>query len=137
MKYLESNISILFLFQALTAEIGKILELDDVDKGLDDYRSTEYLNFEQYRYYLFKEVFSALPDEMSIPDQHRNETKVDEVCWDLCKSNYIERDNPLLPDDCVFMIFRFFCMLGEMVENDRGMPEVVMAAAEVENAAFR
>ena len=28
-------------------------------------------------------------------------------------------------------------MLGEMVENDRGMPEVVMAAAEVESATFR
>ena len=49
----------------------------------------------------------------------RNEAKVDEVCWELCKSNYIERDNPILPDDCVFMLFRIFCMLGEMVENDR------------------
>jgi len=78
----------------LTDEIGKILDLQDVDKGLDDYRSTSYLTFEQYRYYLFKEVFSALPDEMSIPEQHRNEAKVDEVCWQLCKSNYIERDNP-------------------------------------------
>lgn len=121
----------------LTDEIGKILDLQDVDKGLDDYRSTSYLTFEQYRYYLFKEVFSALPDEMSIPEQVRNEAKVDEVCWELCKSNYIERDNPFLPDDCVFMLFRIFCMLGEMVENDRGMPEVVMAAAEVESATFR
>lgn len=121
----------------LTAEIGKILDLQDVDKGLDDYRSTSYLNFEQYRYYLFKEVFSALPDEMSIPDQHRNEAKVDEVCWELCKSNYIERDNPLLTDECVFMLFRIFCMLGDMVENDRVLPEVVMAATEVESAIFR
>ena len=71
--YLHSLIFFLsfFYFQLLTAEIGKILDLQDVDKGLDDYRSTSYLNFEQYRYYLFKEVFSALPDEMSIPDQHR------------------------------------------------------------------
>ena len=67
----------------------------------------------------------------------QNEAKVDEICWELCKSNYIERDNPLLPDDCVYMLFRIFCMLGDMVENDKGMPEVVMAAAEVENAAFR
>jgi len=123
--------------KGLTADIGKILELDDVDKGLDDYRSTSYLTFEQYRYYMFKEVFSALPDEMSIPDQHKNESKVDEVCWEVCKSNYLERDNPLLPDDCVYMLFRIFCMLGEMVENDKGLLEVVMAAAEVENASFR
>ena len=60
-----------FFLQDLTDKIGKILDLQDVDKGLDDYRSTSYLTFEQYRYYLFKEVFSALPDEMSIPDQHR------------------------------------------------------------------
>ena len=125
------------MFQGLTADIGKILELDDVDKGLDDYRSTSYLTFEQYRYYMIKEVFSALPDEMSIPDQHKNESKVDEVCWEVCKSNYLERDNPLLPDDCVYMLFRIFCMLGEMVENDKGLLEVVMAAAEVENASFR
>jgi hypothetical protein len=44
------------LFQTLTSQIGKIVELEDVDKGLDDYRSTTYLTFEQFRYYLFKEV---------------------------------------------------------------------------------
>ena len=44
-------------FQTLTSQIGKILELEDVDNGIDDYRSTTFLTFEQYRYYLFKEVF--------------------------------------------------------------------------------
>ena len=57
-----------FIFQNFTSDIGKILELQDVENGLDDYRSTAYLTFEQYRYYLFKEVFSALPDEMSVQD---------------------------------------------------------------------
>ena len=57
-----------FIFQNFTSDIGKILELQDVENGLDDYRSTSYLSFEQYRYYLFKEVFSALPDEMSVQD---------------------------------------------------------------------
>jgi hypothetical protein len=28
-------------------------------------------------------------------------------------------------------------MLGDMVENDKGMPQIVMAASEVENAAYR
>ena len=40
----------------MTLQIGKVLELEDVDNGLDDYRSTSNLTFEQYRYYLFKEV---------------------------------------------------------------------------------
>lgn len=45
-----------YFFQTLTSQIGKIVELEDVDKGIDDYRSTQSLTFEQYRYYLFKEV---------------------------------------------------------------------------------
>ena len=47
---------LLFFFQTLTAEIGSVLELKDVDKGIDDYRSTPHLTFDQYRYYLSKEV---------------------------------------------------------------------------------
>ena len=45
-----------YFFQTLTSQIGKIVELEDVDKGIDDYRSKQSLTFEQYRYYLFKEV---------------------------------------------------------------------------------
>ena len=45
-----------FSLQTLTAEIGNVLELKDVDKGIDDYRSTPHLTFDQYRYYLSKEV---------------------------------------------------------------------------------
>ena len=44
------------VFQTLTAQIGNVLDLQDVDKGIDDYRSTPNLTFDQYRYYLFKEV---------------------------------------------------------------------------------
>ena len=61
---------------------------------------------------------------MSIPEQHTAEGKLDDVFWTLCKSHYIERDNPLFPDDCVFKLFRIFSQLGEMVENDEGHVEV-------------
>ena len=71
-----------FIFQNFTSDIGKILELQDVENGLDDYRSTAYLTFEQYRYYLFKEVFSALPDEMSVQDT----LKVSEFILNIKKS---------------------------------------------------
>jgi len=123
--------------KTLTAEIGNVLELKDVDKGIDDYRSTPHLTFDQYRYYLSKEVFSALPEEMSVPDQHVAEAKLDDVFWSVCKSHYIERDNPIFPADCVYKLFRVFSMLGEMVENDDGQIEVAMAAGEVENVAHR
>ena len=59
----------------MTLQIGKVLELEDVDNGLDDYRSTSNLTFDQYRYYLFKEVrkdckaeFLALKHESRILD---------------------------------------------------------------------
>ena len=45
-----------FLFQSLTAQIGTVLEIQNVENGIDEYRSTAYLTFDQYRYYLFKEV---------------------------------------------------------------------------------
>ena len=61
---------------------------------------------------------------MSVPDQHVAESKLDEVFWNISKSHYIERDKPIFPDDCVYKLFRIFCMIGEMVENDDGQIEV-------------
>lgn len=121
----------------LTLQIGKVLELEDVDNGLDDYRSTSNLTFEQYRYYLFKEVFSALPDEMPIEECHRLEAALDEVSWSFCSLNYKTRDNAVFPEECTYQLFRIFCMLADMVENDQGLIEVVMAAGEVENVAYQ
>ena len=63
---------------------------------------------------------------MSIQDQHNAEDKLDTVFWTLCKSHYIERDNPIFPDECVFKLFRIFSQLGEMVENDEGHVEVTI-----------
>ncbi len=42
--------------QTLIAQIGNVLDLQDVDNGLDDYRSTPSLSFDQFRFYLFKEA---------------------------------------------------------------------------------
>ena len=61
---------------------------------------------------------------MSVPDQHAAESKLDAVFWNISKSHYIERDKPIFPDDCVYKLFRIFCMIGEMVENDDGQIEV-------------
>jgi hypothetical protein len=61
---------------------------------------------------------------MSAEEQHNYEAKLDAVCWGLCGQSYVERDNPVFPEDCVFKLFRIFCMLGDMVENERGQVEV-------------
>lgn len=122
--------------KVLTSSLGNILDVCGVEKGLDDYRSTSNLTFEQYRYYLLKEVFSALPDTISVTEQRKTELKVDEVCWLICSPYYLERSNPVFPDLCVFQLFRIFCMLAEMVEDEMGNLEVVMAAAEVETVGY-
>ena len=37
-----------------------------------------------------------------------------------------------LPDSCVLLLWRLFCLLGEMVEDEEGRLEVALAASEVE-----
>jgi hypothetical protein len=44
------------LLQVLTANIGTLLELYGVEKGLEHYRSTPAITFDHYIYYLYKEV---------------------------------------------------------------------------------
>jgi switch-associated protein 70 len=44
------------LLQVLTANIGTLLELYGVEKGLEHYRSTPNINFDHFLYYLTKEV---------------------------------------------------------------------------------
>ncbi len=86
-------------------------------KMLKNTPSTFIITFVVYRF-LSVQVFSALPETMTPTDQHKHESSLDEVCWALCSNNYLERDNPVFPDDCVFKLFRVFCMLGDMVENE-------------------
>jgi len=118
--------------KVLTASLGHILEVPGSENGLDDYRSTSYLTFDQYRFYLQKEVFAALPDKLSLSDEVSLEEKIENVCWLICKQPYTERGSPILTEKCVKQVWRIFCMLGEMLEEDSGHLKVVMAAREVE-----
>lgn len=42
--------------QVLTANIGTLMDLYGMEKGLEHYQSTQSLTFDQYIYYLQKEV---------------------------------------------------------------------------------
>ncbi len=48
-------------FQVLVAQIGNVLGLKDVDRGIDDYRSTASLSYDEFRFYLSKEVSRHFP----------------------------------------------------------------------------
>ncbi|XP_034240120.1 switch-associated protein 70-like [Thrips palmi] len=117
--------------KVLTANIGTLLDLYGVEKGLEHYRSTADLNFEHFKYYLQKEVFSSLPDTFTLTTIQDFEARVDEVCWLVCKKDLISRDKPLLPDDSVFQLFRVFCMLSDLVQESHETFQVLMHSAEV------
>ncbi|XP_075220283.1 differentially expressed in FDCP 6 homolog [Lycorma delicatula] len=119
--------------KVLTANIGTLLDLYGVEKGLEHYRSTSSLNFQHYKYYLQKEVFASLPDTFTLPGLRQFESRIDEVCWLICKKNFILRNNPILPDQCVYSLFRVFCLLAELVPNpkQKDVFQVVMHTSEV------
>lgn len=54
---LSISLTFILILQVLTANIGTLLDIYGVEKGLEHFRSTSNLNFEHYRYYLQKEVF--------------------------------------------------------------------------------
>ena len=70
--------------------------------------------------------------QISVDDQRSYERKIDEVCWLICNPPYLERSNPVFPESCVLQLWRIFCLLGEMVEDEEGRLEVALAASEVE-----
>lgn len=119
--------------KVLTANIGTLLDLYGVEKGLDHYRSTTSLNFHHYKYYLQKEVFASLPDTFTLPVLRQLEARIDEVCWLICKKKILLRNNPILPDKCVYSLFRVFCLLADLVPDpkQKDVYHVVMHTSEV------
>lgn len=121
--------------KVLTANIGTILDLYGVEKGLEHYQGSSTLNFDQFKYYLQKEVFT-LPDKLSLFELRNYETKVAEICWLLCRKKYLERDHKVFSDLSMFQIFRIFCVLAELVpDNDKTNYQVVLHPSEATTIA--
>lgn len=71
----------------------------------------------------FHQVFSSLPETTPLIILRDLEARIDEVCWLVCKKAYLERDNAILPEDCVYELFRVFCLLADLVP-DHSNPNV-------------
>lgn len=109
--------SIFFHSQVLTANIGTLLDLYGIERGLEHFRSTSILNFDQYKYYLQKEVFSSLPDKLPLAELREYESRIAEVCWLICRKHFLIRDKRIFSDESVFQIFRIFCVLSELIAD--------------------
>ncbi|RZB39600.1 switch-associated protein 70 [Asbolus verrucosus] len=123
--------------KVLTANIGTLLDLYGVERGLEHFRSTPTLNFDQFKYYLQKEVFSSLPNKLPLSELRDYETRIAEVCWLVCRKKFVCRENKIFSDESVFQIFRVFCMLADLVpdaHNDNTY-QVLLHPSEVYNIA--
>ncbi|XP_045476802.1 switch-associated protein 70-like [Harmonia axyridis] len=105
--------------KVLTANIGTVLDLYGVEKGLEHFRSSQTLNFIQFKYYLQKEVFSSLPDKLSLTELRNYESNIADICWRLCKKQLIPRKNSILPETSIFQIFRTFSVLAELIPDSK------------------
>ncbi|XP_047358027.1 differentially expressed in FDCP 6-like isoform X1 [Vespa velutina] len=121
--------------KVLTANIGTLMDLYGVEKGLEHYRSTQNLSFDQYIYYLQKEVFSSITDATSIQIHRSLEKGIDEICWLICKKMYLERSHPIFEPNSVYQLFRVFCLLAESETDNMDYHMIAMHTDEVAQVA--
>ncbi|XP_022241306.1 LOW QUALITY PROTEIN: switch-associated protein 70-like [Limulus polyphemus] len=122
--------------KVLTASLGTLLGCQNVEKGLQEHRSTQDLCFDDFLFYLQKELFSFLLGSVDYKTLQRYHDQIEEVCWLVCKKKFLRRDYVAFPDNCVFQFFRVFCLLGELHQEPKKPVEVLLAAEEVEHVAM-
>lgn len=74
MRFFVENSLTFFYLKVLTANIGTLMDLYGVEKGLEHYRSTQSLTFDHYIYYLQKEVryFKWKRNQISFPSIYQS-----------------------------------------------------------------
>lgn len=127
-----------FLYQVFTASIGTLLGYKNAEDGLNEHRSTSYLNFDDFMYYINKELLSFAPRSLDHKDAKKYQSHIEELSWLVCRKTYLNRDYVAFPDTCVYQLFRIFCLLAQLVRTTDGgtvTSEAVMVADEVEHVA--
>ena len=116
--------------QVFVTSLATILDCPGVDQGLDDFRSTDTLNFIEFEYYLAHEVFSTVNESASRYELAPIEKRIDEICWTLCKSKFDggTKNNQLLDRDAKFKLFRIFSLLADLVTDEDGSAQVSVRA---------
>ncbi|KAK9887964.1 hypothetical protein WA026_000256 [Henosepilachna vigintioctopunctata] len=105
--------------KVLTANIGTVLDLYGVEKGIEHFRDSHSLNFIQFKFYLQREVFASLPDKLSLPDLRNYESSIADICWLVCRKKFTERKNAILKETSLFKIFRIFSVLAELIPDSK------------------
>ncbi|XP_077510771.1 switch-associated protein 70-like [Amblyomma americanum] len=118
--------------KVFTSSLGTVLGYTRAEAALEEYCSTQELQFEQYMTYLLRELFSGLPSTLDVKTIRKYRDHIEDVCWLVCKKKYLDREFVAFPEKCVAQLFRVFCFLGELQMSSKDLPEVIMVAEEVE-----
>ncbi|KAH6934020.1 hypothetical protein HPB50_019487 [Hyalomma asiaticum] len=108
--------------KVFTSSLGTVLGYTRAEAALEEYCSTQELQFEQYMVYLLKELFQGLPSTLDLK---------------TIKKKYLDREFVAFPEKCVAQLFRVFCFLGELRTSQKDMTEVIMVAEEVEEGLLK
>lgn len=87
---------------------------------MEHFRSTAALNFDQFKYYLQREVFCSIPDKLTLPELREYERRIAEVSWLVCRKQYLAREKKIFSDESTFQIFRIFSVLAELTPDGSG-----------------
>ena len=122
----------------LTHNVATSLGIQEAEKGLDDYRSTNSITFADFLYFLKVDVFDCFKDM----DPHKANAaleKVDEVCWLVTAKKYLTRDGKILSDKDTYRLWRIFNFLAEThPESDiELLYPVVIDSEEVHNLIMK
>lgn len=94
------------------------------------------MNFDQFKYYLQREVFSSLPDKLPLPELREHESHIAEVCWLVCRKPFLCREKRIFSDESTFQIFRIFSVLAELTpDNNEDTYQVLLHPSEASHVA--
>lgn len=118
--------------KVLTANIGTILDMYGLEKGLDHYKSSSNLSFKSFRHYLLQEVFSSLPATLTMKELRTYEEKIDEICWLICRTKYTCKNRGWFSNAHLYKLFRIFCLLSDFkdINDDNVFCQVKMHSSE-------
>lgn len=82
-----------------------------------------------------REVFSSLPDKLPLPELRDYEAKVAEICWLVCRKQFLSRER-VFSDDSIFKIYRIFCLLAVLTpEGNDNTYQVLLHPVEASHVA--
>ncbi|CAL4074938.1 unnamed protein product, partial [Meganyctiphanes norvegica] len=117
----------------LTQNVGVLLKVTrPVEDCINDYHSTKHLTYEQFLYFLTHEVLSEV-DDGSTPYGNLKvyHDILEKNFWLLGRAAVIERECSIFTDECVFKLFRIFCLLADRTPSRKGLIQVSLNIGEV------